>query len=69
MIDTNRLRGTIAENGMSQRQVAGMLGITEKTFYIKMKKGIFDSNEMSAMIEILGIKNPADIFFAEFVAQ
>ena len=69
MVDTNKLRGAIAENGMSQRQVAGMLGITEKTFYLKMKKGIFDSNEMSAMIKILEIKHPADIFFAEFVAQ
>lgn len=32
MVDTNKLRGIIAEQGFSQRKVAAGLGMTEKTF-------------------------------------
>lgn len=68
MIDTNSLRGIIASRGLSQSKVAHMLGITEKTFYAKMKKGVFSSTELEAMIKILEIKNPVEIFFAPEVA-
>lgn len=67
MIDTNKLKGIIAENNTSQRQIALKLGMTEKTFYSKMKKGIFDSDEISEMISILSIANPVEIFFAKDV--
>lgn len=39
MIAVDKLCGIIAERGMSQRQVAKSIGMTEKTFYDKMKKG------------------------------
>lgn len=68
MIATAKLRGIIRERGMSQRQVAKELGMTEKTFYNKMKKGVFDSDEMSEMISLLNIDNAIDIFFAELGA-
>lgn len=63
MIKVDELRGIIAKNGLSQRKVAKMLGVSEKTFYSKMKRGIFRSDEISKMIQILGIENPSDIFF------
>ena len=65
MVDTNALRGLIVSKGLTQQKVAHELGISPKTFYLKMKKGIFGSNEMEAMIEILSIKNPQEIFFAD----
>lgn len=68
MVATEKLRGIIAERGMSQRKVAVHLGMTEKTFYSKMKKGVFDSDEMDQMIDLLGITNPVEIFFANFGA-
>lgn len=68
MILTNDLKGLIAKNGLSQRKVAHMLGMTEKTFYAKMKKGVFDSDEMYQLITLLGIENPERIFFAKFGA-
>ena len=40
---------------------------TPKTFYDKMKKGVFDSDEITAIVEDLGIENPMEIFFAEEV--
>ena len=68
MIDTMKLKGIISERGLSQRKVAKTLGMTEKTFYGKMKKGVFDSDEMQSMIELLRIENPVEIFFANIGA-
>ena len=67
VIRTDKLRGIIAERGRSQADVAQMLGITPKTFYEKMKIGIFGSDEIQKMIDGLEIENPMDIFFASKV--
>lgn len=67
MIDRNELKGVIAKNGTSQSGVAKALGITPKTFYDKMKKGVFDSDEIEIMIEILHIEDPVKIFFVKNV--
>ena len=65
MIDTDALRGIIVSKGLSQEKVAKELGISPKTFYSKMKKGVFGSNEIDAMIDLLSIENPIAIFFAK----
>lgn len=64
MIRTNELRGVIAKNGMSQSDVAALIGITPKTFYEKMKNGVFGSDEIQIMIDKLHIEDPMAIFFA-----
>lgn len=64
MIKTNELRGVIAKNGLSQSDVAAKIGVTPKTFYEKMKNGVFGSDEIQIMINELHIENPMDIFFA-----
>ena len=65
MIDTNELRGVIAARGYTQIDVAKEIGISPKTFYDKMKKGVFGSDEMQTMVDMLDIKDPARIFFAK----
>lgn len=50
--------------GMTQQDVAEHLKISPKTFYQKMKKGVFGSDEMEGMIKLLSIDNPAAVFFA-----
>lgn len=67
MIRTDELRGIIVKNGLSQLSIAKKIGITPKTFYEKMKKGVFGSDEIQIMIEELHIENPMDIFFAREV--
>ncbi|MCI8348703.1 MAG: helix-turn-helix transcriptional regulator [Firmicutes bacterium] len=67
MIDTNVLKGKIAEKGLSQAKVAKKIGITPKTFYEKMNKGVFGSDEIEVMIKLLGIEDPSKIFFAQQV--
>lgn len=61
-MNTARLKGIIAENGYSQLDVAKAIGLSGKTFYCKMKKGVFGTDEVDAMIHLLKIKNPAEIF-------
>lgn len=63
MIDVNALRGKIVEKNLTQAQVAEKIGMTPKTFYLKMKKGVFGSDEIEAMVKLLSIENPASIFF------
>lgn len=65
VIKTNELKGEIIKNGYSQSDIAKMLGITPKTFYEKMKIGVFGSDEIQIMIDNLHIKNPLEIFFAK----
>jgi predicted transcriptional regulator len=65
VIRCDLLRGKFAEKGYSQSQIAKMLGITPKTFYDKMKRGVFRSDEMQKMVDFVGIQNPIEIFFAQ----
>lgn len=63
MIDTNEIRAYIARNQTSQEAVAKACGMSSKTFYNKMKKGVFGSDEIEKMIVFLNIKNPEQVFF------
>ena len=67
MVNTDKLRGVIAERGLDQKDVAEMIGKSPKTFYEKMKKRKFDSDEIMIMVSGLDIKNPVEIFFANDV--
>lgn len=66
-MNVSKLRGIISERGMSQRTVAKEIGVTEKTFYAKMKKGVFGTDEVEKMIALLQIEDPAAIFFGNEV--
>ena len=68
MVDVNRLKGIIVQNERTQEEVAKYIGITPKTFYQKMKKGVFGSDEIDKMIDYLKIDDPAAIFFAKTVS-
>ncbi len=64
MVNTNKLIGIIAERGTSQKEVAKAIGITPKTFYTKMNKKVFGSDEIFVMIKFLDIEDPMSVFFA-----
>ena len=67
MVNVKKLRGKMAEKGRTGKDMAIVIKKTPKTFYDKMKKGVFDSDEISAIVEDLGIENPMEIFFADEV--
>lgn len=64
MVKTDKLRGVIAERRMTQTDVANAIGISPKTFYEKMQRGVFGSDEIMVMIDVLNIEDPMTIFFA-----
>lgn len=65
MIRTEKIEGLLAEHHLTKSDMANKLGITPKTFYLKMQKGVFGSDEIQVMIDVLNIKEPMDIFFAK----
>lgn len=67
MVKTDEIRGLIAKHGLSQADVAKAIGISSQTFYRHMESGVFGSDEMEKMIEVLHIENPGEIFFASNV--
>lgn len=69
MVNVKKLRGKMAEKGRSGKDMARVIKKTPKTFYEKMKKGVFDSDEITAIVEDLCIENPMEIFFADEVTQ
>ena len=68
MINANLIRAKIVENGMNQKIVAEKIGMSEKTFSIKMNNGKFGLDEVDKMIELLKIDQPEKYFFASDVA-
>lgn len=60
----NKLAGIIIEKGYTQKDIAAKIGITPKTFYLKMKKGVWNTDEIQKMIVLLDIKDAADIFLS-----
>ena len=67
MLNKNALKAEIVRNGLTQKEVSARLGICEKTFISRMKKGVFGTDEVAVLIKILHITNPVDIFFADEV--
>ena len=68
-IKTKKLMGIIVSKGFTQKEIAIKLGIAPNTFYTKMAKGVFGSDEIEKMINLLEIENPINIFFANDVTQ
>lgn len=48
-----------------RRTLLKCLELHQKTFYGKMQKGIFNSNEIQTMIDEFYIEDPIDVFFAK----
>jgi transcriptional regulator with XRE-family HTH domain len=67
MLDKNALRAEMVRHGVTQKELSEMIGMSEKTFSLRMKKGAFGTDEAEKMIKILKITDPAAIFFANVV--
>lgn len=68
MINANLIRAKIVEKGLTQKQVAALIGMSEKTFSIKMNNGKFGLDEAQKMVDLLKIDKPEKYFFANDVA-
>lgn len=65
MIDRNKLRAAWVSKGFTQERVAKEVGVSNKTFSLKMKRGVFgsdESDEIEKMIDLLDISDPVNVF-------
>ena len=65
MLDVRALKAEMVRAGITQREMAKTVGISEKTFISRMKRGVFGTDEAQVIIDTLHIDNPATIFFAK----
>ena len=63
MVDTSKLKSIIVLHDMTQESVARSIGMTPKTFYLRMKARKFNSDEIEKMIGLLNIDDPVGVFF------
>ena len=68
MLNVRELKAAIVRKGLTQEQLAKKIGISSKTFGIRLKKGVFGSDEIEKMISILEISEPMHIFFDRIVS-
>lgn len=65
MIAINKLKAKFVERGLTQAAVAKAIGLSERTMVSRIKSGVFGSDEIDKMIEVLCIENPSEIFFVK----
>ena len=65
MILINELKGIMVSKGYTQATLAKKLGMAERTLNLKLKKGVFGSDEIDMLIEILNIQHPELIFYVK----
>ena len=64
MINRNLLKSEIVKNGLTQAELCQKIGMAHSSFIRKMKNGVFTTDEAEKLINVLGIQNPVDVFFA-----
>ncbi len=57
------LKAEIARNELTYAQVANRIGMSETTFWRRLKKGDFGIDEANRLISVLNISAPELIFF------
>ncbi len=63
MFREDKLLKIMERKHISQTEMAKRLGICRKTFYIKLRRGLFYVDELVQMIEILDIEDPWNELF------
>lgn len=69
MLNVPEFRAAMVRKGHTQKSLAKILGMSEKTFYERMKNKVFGSDEIEKLIEVLEISDPMPIFFSNVVTS
>lgn len=62
-MNTDNLRAEFARNRKNQKEIAKLLGISEKTLISRMRNGDFRLTEVEVLIRELHIEDPMRVFF------
>jgi transcriptional regulator with XRE-family HTH domain len=63
MLNVPEFKAAMVRKGYTQKTLAGILGISEKTFCERLKSKRFGTDEIEILIPLLEISNPMRIFF------
>jgi predicted DNA-binding transcriptional regulator AlpA len=70
VFDKRKFLAQMTLRDVSKKELAEKLGINEVTLYRKINNdGFFTRREINTIIEFLAIENPAEIFFANELAE
>ena len=67
MLNVLEFKAAMVRKGYTQKALAEILGMSEKTFTERIKSKRFGSDEIEKLIEVLEISNPMPIFFSNVV--
>lgn len=63
MLNVPEFKAAMARKGYTQKALAEILGISEKTFTSRLKEKRFGTDEIEQLIPVLEISDPMSIFF------
>ena len=69
MLNVPEFKAAMVRKGHTQKSLAKILGMSEKTFYERMKNKVFGSDEIEKLVEVLEISDPMPIFFSNLVTS
>jgi len=69
MLNVLEFRAAMVRKGYTQKDLAKILGMSEKTFYERLKNKRFGSEEIEKLITVLEISDPMPIFFSNLVTS
>ena len=67
MLDRRLLKSEMVKNGYTQATLSEALGMSQRTFYNRLKSGDFGTKEIEVMSALLKLENPWAVFFANIV--
>jgi len=67
MLNRNLLKAEMAAKGYNQKRLCQEIGMPEPTFSRKLKKGVFGTDEVMKICDVLEIMEPVPIFLAKNV--
>lgn len=63
MVNSQKLKAIIVERNMTQQQVAASIGIAPYTLTRKLRRGVFNTDEIEMLVKLLDIDDPIAVFF------
>ena len=63
MFNVDEFNAEMARNRYTRTKLAKEMGMSSKTLYNKIKKGVFGSDEIDKIVSLLHINDPRTIFF------
>ncbi|MBQ9695578.1 MAG: helix-turn-helix transcriptional regulator [Oscillospiraceae bacterium] len=67
MLNLPEFKAAMARNGMTQHDLAVIIGVSDRTFSERLKRRVFVSDEIEKLMEVLEIRDPMTVFFTSEV--